>query len=269
MIRLFVLVLSLFSSVVFACETYQGQSFCVGDKAQAEGHDGTIIGVSKSKVSIDFTGGSTKAQGIKTFDFKQVTLGKGCMEEVCVGEKGVGGNLEGEIVGVSANQVSINHKKAAEKYSNIKTYSLNDVLVRKGCVEAYCANDPAVYKSFDGTIVGINQKQKKVAISFVGGGSLYTGVGTYDIRTVAVGKGCYQGYCQGDRAVSGSVDGVIVAVNPYRAQGAVQGRVNGKSVIEMGELKNITMRSLSESVHASDSKRTISTLSDFNHSFGK
>lgn len=259
----------LFNASLYACETFKGLSFCVSDKAVAENADGTIIGVSKTKVSIDFTGGSTKKKGIGTFEFKDVTLGKGCFLEFCVNEKGVGGNLEGEIVGVSADKISLNHKKADDKYSTIKTYAVNEVLVRKGCVEAYCANKSAVYKTFDGMIVGVNGKTKKVAISFVGGTSKYTGVGTYDIRTVAIGVGCFNGFCINDRAVGGPVDGSIVGINPYRNQVAILGKVSGKPQISMNEMRDVTMRSLSESVHASDSKRTINTLSGFNHSFGE
>ncbi len=259
--------LSLVSLSAFACENYQGLSFCVGDKAVAENADGSIVGVSKTKVSIDFTGGSTARRGIATFDLAKVYLGKDCSGDFCVNDKAVGGNLEGIIVGVSKDGVAINHKKVSDKYSVIKTYQQKDSLVRKGCVEAYCANDSAVYKSFDGVIVGVNAKSSLVAISFVGGTSKYTGVGTYTLKTVGIGKGCFQGYCYGDRAVSGSVDGVIVGVNPYRNQVSVQGKINGRPVIVTNDLKNVTMRSLSESVHANDPKRMINTLSDFNHSF--
>lgn len=258
---------SLFFSSAFACENYQGQSFCVGDRAIADNADGSIVGVSKSKISIDFTGGSTTKKGVATFDISKVYLGKECSGDFCVNDKAVGGNLEGVIVGVSKDGVAINHKKESDKYSVIKTYQQKDSLVRKGCVEAYCANDSAVYKSFDGVIVGVNSKSSLVAISFVGGTSKYTGVGTYALKTVGVAKGCFQGYCYGDRAVSGSLDGVIVAVNPYRGQVSVQGKINGKTAIVTDDLKNVTMRSLSENVHANDSKRMINTLSDFNHSF--
>ncbi len=257
----FIFIFSLFASSVFACETYQGQSFCVGDKAVANEADGTIIGVSKTKISIDFTGGTTSKQGVQTFDIASVTLGKGCVGEVCVNEKGVGGNLEGEIIGVSPARVSIKHKL------KIKTYAKSDVLVRRGCLEAYCANDPAVFKSFDGTIVGINKEKRMIAISFVGGTSKYTGVGTYGLQTVAVGKGCVQGFCFGDRAVSGSVDGSVVGVNPYRNQVAVLGKISGKPVIVMSDAKDVTMRLISESVPAQDKKRLIKNVSDFNQAF--
>lgn len=261
------ILISLFISSSFACENYQGLSFCVGDSAVAENSVGTIIGVSKKKISVDFTGGSSAKKGIATFDIEKVYAGKGCMGDFCVNDKAVGGNKEGYVVGISNQGVAINHKKESDKYSVIKSYLQSEALVRKGCVDAYCANDGAVYKSFDGVVVGVNSKSSLVAISFVGGISRYTGVGTYAVKTVGVAKGCFQGYCYGDRAVSGAVDGVIVGVNPYRMQVSVQGKVNGKAVIETNEIKNVTMRSLSENVHANDPKRMINTLSDFNHSF--
>ena len=260
---LFLLLFFVSPSSAQTCETYQNQRFCVGNKVIANEADGVIVGVSKTKISIDFTAGTTSKKGIETFNIDSVVLGVGCIDEICVNEKGVGGNTEGEIVGVSPLRVSLKHK------FKISTYPKSDVLVRKGCLDAYCANDSAVFKSSDGIIVGINKIKKLIAISFVGGTSKYTGVGTYGMSSVAIGKGCILGFCIGDRVVSASVQGSVIGVNPYRGQLAILGRVKDRPVIVMSDAKDVTLRSFSEAISREDKKRLVKSAKEFNQTFIK
>jgi len=72
-------------------------------------------------------------------------------------------------------------------------------------------------KSWGGRVQAVNPFRKTVSIHH-DDGDLHT----WDLDNVAIGVGCIQGYCVGDRAVgtnystSKSWGGKIVAVNPYR-----------------------------------------------------
>lgn len=245
------------------CLTHKNLKICVGDRASANNSDGDIIGISKNQISLDFTNSSTKNKGVKTFKIDQVFF-NGCLEDICTNNMGVGINDDGEIVGVNPTLKKIAIKLALKKggYSEIKNFNFKDVTIKKGCLGPYCIGDLVTYENFDGVIAGINFKAKKISINFSGGSSKYNGIGTYDLEMVGIGKGCYHGFCVGDLVVCRELQGNLIAINPYRGIGYVQNKN-----IQFDVTKNITVKSLNQSIKKDSSLRKISTLLEFNRSF--
>ena len=260
------ILISIFSSFqVFSkeCLTYKKLKICVGDRASANNGDGDIIGISDNQISIDFTNGSTKNKGVKTFKIDQVFL-NGCLEGICTNKMGVGLNDAGEIVGVNPTLKKIAIKLTFKNgiYSEIKKFNFNDVTIKEGCLGPYCIGDLVTYKNFDGVINGVNLKAKKISINFSGGSSKYTGIGTYDLEMVGIGKGCYQGLCVGDQVNCRELQGNLISLNPYLGLAYVQNKN-----IQFDKIKNLTVKSLNETIKKDSTLRKISTLLDFKRSF--
>lgn len=245
------------------CLTHKNLKICVGDRASANNSDGDIIGISENQISLDFTNSSTKNKGVKTFKIDQVFF-NGCLEGICSNNDGVGINDYGEIIGVNPTLKKIAIKLALKKgvYSEIKNFNFKDTTMKKGCLGLYCIGDLVTFKNFDGTIIGVNLKAKKISINFSGGSSKYIGIGTYDLEMAGIGKGCYQGFCVGDSVVCREFLGKLIAINPYRGIGYVQNKT-----IQFDEIKNLTLKNLNQSIKKDSALRKISTLVDFNKSF--
>ncbi len=233
------------------CINYKNLNVCIGDRATTLMGDGDIVGVSASKVSIDFANSSTSSVGVKTFSLEQVYL-SGCLGPICSNKMGVGANDYGEIIGVNPSQskIAIKLEKKNGIHSVVKLFNFNEVTVKEGCLDNYCTGDPAVYKNFDGTIVGINSQTKKISINFAGGSSKYSEVGTYALYTVGISKGCLGGLCVGDLAVCKELKGNIIAINPFMKLGYVQNKI-----IQFDQIKNITLSRVGETVNKDDPER--------------
>lgn len=263
--RVLILILLISSFQVFSkeCLTHQNLKICVGDRAAADNGDGEIIGLSENQISLDFTNSSTKNSGVKTFKIDQVFL-NGCLEGICTNKIGVGLNDEGEIIGVNPILKKVAIKLALKKgiYSVIKYFDFKDVTMKEGCLGPYCIGDLATYKNFDGVINGINLKAKKISLNFSGGSSKYTGIGTYDVEMVGIGKGCYQGLCIGDLVVCRELEGNLISLNPYLGLAYVQNKT-----VQFDFIKNITVKTLNQNIKKDSTLRTITTLIDFRKSF--
>jgi preprotein translocase subunit YajC len=81
-----------------------------------------------------------------------------------------------------------------------------------------CPGDPVVDSSgYSGNVVAVNPFQKTVAVNY--GGAINS---QYPIQTVALGLGCFEGYCVGDSVVDSSgYPGKVSAVNPYNGNIAI------------------------------------------------
>jgi len=226
------------------CLNYKKLNVCVNDRAATLEGEGDIVGLSESKISIDFTNSSSNVKGIKSIDINQVFF-SGCLGEICTNKFGVGLNDYGEIVGVNPTQqkIALKLEKKKNQYSAIKIFNFSDVTLKEGCFESYCVGDLAVYKSFDGTIVGINKSAQKISINFAGGSSKFSGIGTYAIETVGISKGCVGGICIGDSVICKELKGNVIALNSNLKLGYIQNKI-----IEFDLIKNITINSFSESI---------------------
>jgi hypothetical protein len=260
------ILISIFSSFqVFSkeCLTHKNLKICVGDRASANNSDGEIIGISENQISLDFTNSSTKNKGVKTFKIDHVFF-NGCLEGICSNKMGVGLNDDGEIIGVNPtlNKIAIKLASKKRNYSEIKNFNFKDVTIKEGCLGPYCFGDLVTYKHFDGVINGVNLKAKKISINFSGGSSKYSGIGTYDLEMLGIGKGCYQGLCVGDLVICRELQGNLISLNPYLGLAYVQNKI-----IQFDLIKNITVKSLNQSINKDSLLRTISSLDAFNKSF--
>lgn len=81
-----------------------------------------------------------------------------------------------------------------------------------------CPGDPVVDQfGNSGTVAAINPFQKTVAVNYGGSSN-----NQYDMKTVALGLGCLEGYCVGDSVVDQfGNSGTVSAVNPYNGNVSV------------------------------------------------
>lgn len=86
--------------------------------------------------------------------------------------------------------------------------------VSMGSNNRVCPGDRAMVQNAVGKVIGVNPMQRKVSIDFTGEISGHSGVGTYDLNDITVGKGCVQRYCVNQAAIVENAHGTIIGVNP-------------------------------------------------------
>lgn len=195
----------------FACLNDGPATICPGDPVVVDYLQGTVQGINpiRNQASVRFTNGA-----INTYSISRISLGKGCIDSVCVGDPATVDYLSGTVIAL--NQTN---RKASIRFNNgaINTYGLSRVTVGKDCLQGYCVGDAATVDYLSGQIVGLNQGTMKVSVRFSNGAT-----NTYSITRVSIGKGCILGYCVGDNATVDWLGGKIVAVNPQREQASIR-----------------------------------------------
>ncbi len=88
-----------------------------------------------------------------------------------------------------------------------------------------CPGDRVVtHDNIVGTVRAVNPFQGTIAIQSSSSGNIYTRPKT----TLALGEGCLEMYCVGDRVVNNkNIIGTVIAVNPYRGTIAFQSSSSG------------------------------------------
>lgn len=81
-----------------------------------------------------------------------------------------------------------------------------------------------------GSVIGVNPVQRKVSVrDDLNGSTVYN----YQINQVAIGTGCFENYCVGDKVFGNDFirgDGRIVGVNPYTRSVVVRDNLNGSTL---------------------------------------
>ncbi len=239
------------------CLKVLGTEYCVGDRVVTSLGDGVLKGLNETMGSIEFTGGASTKKGIDTLPWSQIYKGIGCFNlqehSFCVGSRAIilqkNVSLVGEFEGfkeLSKDQFEV-IVGIMNKEKNLKEFyktNFKNITVGLGCYKfkeiEYCNGDQAVYKNFDGVIVGMNPLSKKISLSFIGGTTRYKGVGTYDLAMIQIGKSCLKDYCVGDKALTKNLSGVIIGINPFLESISIQGDINQKSTILTSRLKEVT-----------------------------
>ena len=137
--HLFIGVLLLGSFSALACVNQGKMVACIGDKAFVSNGDGEIVGVNPvtKKVSIDFNKGGSRYSGMNTYEVGSITIGKGCVSNLCVGDKVIIQKGDGEVVGVNpiTKMISIDFDKGRGRYSGLNTYKADQIeTIGKGCL---------------------------------------------------------------------------------------------------------------------------------------
>lgn len=105
------------------------KGYCVGDKAVANNYLTRIVGINRIQktISAQYASGT-----ITTLPVVNASIGKGCIDGVCVGDQAVVNNYNVRIVGVNPF-----YKKVSAQYASgtITTVDINNVFVSNYCLD--------------------------------------------------------------------------------------------------------------------------------------
>lgn len=252
--KLFALIFS-FAALnnAYACYSNSDLTICPGNKAVMDSYPGKVIGVNPrtGKVSMQLDSGY-----IRTYNATDITVGKGCFKDACVGKTATMDSYPGKIIGVNA----ITEKVSIRLDSGyVRTYTYKDITIGNLCLKGLCTGDSAVMDSYPGVITGVNRSTGKVTLRLDSG---Y--VRTYGMKSITVGKGCLEGVCVGDKAVMDSYAGTIIGIGPFTRK--VSMRLNS-GYIRTYNLNDITVSSYCLDYDMNHEARNVSNEIDFELTF--
>ena len=191
--------LSSFSS--YACLKTDSKSICPGDFATV----GSIYSRGARVVSVNVR---TQMVGLRSISngsiyshpTSEVLIGKGCVDNVCVGDFATVGSIysRGARV-ISLNRVTRQVGLRSISNGSIDAHPVRDVLVGTGCVEGICVGDFATVGAIftrGAKVISVNKYKKTIGLKSINNASIME----FPARDVLIGQECLD-YSSSDRAL--------------------------------------------------------------------